>query len=479
VSTDGGSLAGATALAADIAAGRIAPLEAVDAAIARIEAVNPRLNAVIHERFDRARREAAAGPPCGAFRGVPVLLKDLGAASAGDPQHAGLRAAKAAGWLADHDAAVVVRLRSAGFVVLGRTNTPELGTTITTEPLAYGPTRNPWDPRRSAGGSSGGSAAAVASGMVPVAHASDGGGSIRIPAANCGLVGLKPSRGRVSRAPDKGEAWMGGSTDGALARSVSDAAALLDVLAGTEPGDPYSAPPLPGPLAGEVGLPPGRLRIGVLDHPPAVQAGADAASSAAARHAGEVLSGLGHEVEASYPAALEEDEEYRRRFLTVVACGVAADLAGWEERLGRAVGDDELEHDNAVLRQMGSAVSAPQYLATVDWLHAFSRRAAAWWAEGWDLLVTPVLNGPPPPIGWLSDPDAGAGRLDALMAYTSQFNMTGQPAISLPLYWDADGLPRGVQIVAGTGQEDVLVRVAAQLEEACPWASRRPAVWAG
>jgi amidase len=466
----------ATGQAELVATGGISPLEAVEAAIARIEAVDGTLNAVIHRRFERARAEAGAGPPAGPFRGVPILLKDLGAASFGDPGHAGLRVAKAAGAVADHDAAVVVRLRRAGFVVLGRTNTPELGSTITTEPLAYGPTANPWDPTRSAGGSSGGSAAAVASGMVAVAHASDGGGSIRVPSANCALVGLKPSRGRVSRAP-AGEGWMGASTDGAVTRTVRDAAAVLDVLAGPEPGDPYAAPPLPGPLAAEVGADPGRLRIGVLDRPGGGRDG-DPTVAAAVRDVAGLLEGLGHHVADDHPTPMDtDDSEFRHRFLAVVACGVAADLDAWEVRLGRAVDDDEIEADNARLRAYGRGVTGPEYVANTAWMHGFARRMAAWW-DRHDLLLTPVLNGPPPPLGWLSDPDEGGARVGQLMAYTSQFNITGQPAISLPLSWSPEGLPIGVQLVAGAGREDVLVRIAAQLEGARPWAGRHPTVHA-
>ncbi|MGH9059825.1 MAG: amidase, partial [Acidimicrobiales bacterium] len=243
----------ACAQAERVRRGEVAPSELVEAAIARIQATNPTLNAVIHERFERARQEAAGDLPDGPFRGVPLLVKDLGASSAGDPRWDGTRFLQAAAWVSDHDASVVTRFRRAGFVIVGRTNTPELGSTITTEPLSVGPARNPWDPSRSTGGSSGGSGAAVAAGMTAVAHASDGGGSIRIPASHNGLVGLKPARGRVSRAPDRGEGWIGGSTDGALTRTVRDAAAVLDVLAGPEPGDPYAAPALPGLLADEVG----------------------------------------------------------------------------------------------------------------------------------------------------------------------------------------------------------------------------------
>jgi len=472
----GGALEDARSLAAAVAAGRCSPREAVGAAIARIDAVDPVLNAVIHRRFERALDDADASP-AGAFRGVPILLKDLGAAQAGEPLHAGLGVARRAGYRAESDAAVVGRLRGAGFVVLGRTNTPELGTTVTTEPVAYGPTRNPWGTGHSAGGSSGGSAAAVASGMVPVAHASDGGGSIRIPASACGLVGLKPTRGRVSRSPG-GEGWMGGSTDGALARTVADAAAVLDVLAGPEPGDPYSAAPLARPLAAEVGVAPGRLRIGVLDHPPGGQR-ADPEAAAAVGTVAAVLADLGHDLPAAWPAALGEDEEYRSHFLRVVACGVATDLATWERRLGVAIDDDELEAPNAALRRLGRSTGAPEYLATVEWLHAWSRRVATWWVQGFDLLLTPVLNGPPPPLRWLLDPVEGTARLDQLLAYTSQWNMTGQPALAVPAALSGQGLPIGVQFVAAVGREDLLVRVGAQWEQARPWDGRRPAVWAG
>ncbi len=462
----------ATGLARLVASGDVHPRELVEAAIGRIERVDLQINAVVHRRFDRALDEASNLAMGGAFRGVPIVLKDLGAPMAGEPLHAGMRAAKAAGWVSGHSGAVTSRLCDAGFIVLGRTNTPELGTTITTEPIAYGPTRNPWNLERSAGGSSGGSAAAVASGMVAVAHGSDGGGSIRIPASNCALVGLKPSRGRVSKAPDRGESWMGCSTDGALTRTVRDAAAVLDVLAGPEVGDPYCAPPLPGPLREEVGRPPGRLRIGVLDHPPASAHSANPVASAAVHSAAELLDELGHHVESAFPEALK-DEQYSQRFLAVVAAGVATDLLDWERRLGRTISDEELEPDNAALRAAGRSMTAPEYLEVVNWLHAFSRRVTMWWAEGWDLLITPVLNGPPPALGWLSDPGHSAQRVVELAAYTSQFNVTGQPAISLPLHWH-EGMPIGVQLVATAGREDLLIRVASQLEGSHPWDDRYP-----
>jgi amidase len=462
--------------------GQASPTELVDAAIARIEAVNPQLNAVIHERFERARAEAASELPDGPFRGVPFLLKDLEAHHAGEPHHGGLKVLAREGWVASADDHLTRRVREAGLVVLGRTNTPELGTTISTEPEAHGPTRNPWDLERSAGGSSGGSGAAVASLMVPAAHASDGGGSIRIPASENGLVGLKPTRARVSQGPRVGDSWAGATVHGTLSRTVRDAAALLDALAGAEVGDPYPAPPLPGPLADEVGRDPGRLRVGVLEGPllPGVEGDADVADAVAA--AAELLQELGHHVTDDHPVAME-DGRFIDTFTTVVAANVALELDVWAAELGRELTADDVEERNWMFAAIGRATTAPQYLEAVQWQQEWSRRMAGWWegdgeAPGFDLLVCPVLNGPPPPLGWLMDPVEGLGRVTTLMQFTAQFNVTGQPAISLPLSWNAAELPIGVQLVAPFGREDLLIRVAAQLERAAPWADRIPPVHA-
>ena len=458
-----------------VRSGEVSPAELVDAAITRIEKVDPELNAVIHPLFDRARAEAAGTLPDGPFRGVPLLLKDLGCESEGDPYHCGTRFLKEAGHTSDHDTAFVKRFRQAGFVVVGKTNVPEFGSTITTESLAYGPARNPWNLDHSTGGSSGGSAASVAAGFVPVAHANDGGGSIRIPASECGLVGLKPTRARVSQAPDIGEAWMGSTIDGVVSRTVRDTAAALDVISGPEPGDPYTAPPLLRPLVEEVGADPGQLRIGLLDHPLIGGIDADPDCAAAVQAAGRLLEGLGHRVDRSHPEALG-DPDFSTQFVNIVAVAGAADIAAWERKLGRPIADDEVEPGNATFAHIGRSLSAPQYIASVEWMHGFQRRMAAWWANGNDVLVTPVLNGPPPPIGWLSDPEEGLGRVIGLLQYTAQFNVTGQPAVSLPLHWTERGLPVGVQFVAPYGREDLLVRLASQLEEAAPWRDRRPPV---
>ncbi len=454
--------------------GQVSAVELVDAAIAAAERINPAINAIIHPRFEAARAESTSAT--GPFAGVPIVVKDLGCAIGGEPHHQGVRALKAIDFRAPQDSAMYRRMRAGGLVVIGRTNTPEWGSTITTEPLAHGPTRNPWNLDHSTGGSSGGSAAAVAAGIVAVGHANDGGGSIRIPASECGLVGLKPSRGRVSLAPDMGESWMGSTIDGVVTRTVRDTAAMLDLLAGYEPGDPYMAPPLARSLLDEVGADPGRLRIGVLDHPPLGAAGHQECTIAA-QAAGALLARLGHHVDDQWPNAIG-DPSFGGHFRNIVATWTANDVANLEQILGREVGPDDVEADNLALAEIGRAVTGPQYIAAMIEVHRWCRSVLSWWhpangAPGYDLLVTPTIAVPPPRIGYLSEPGKG-GRVFELLQYTAQFNVTGQPAISLPLHWTADGLPVGVQLVAAYGREDLLVRVAAQLEQAAPWADRVP-----
>jgi amidase len=472
----------ATAQADLVSRREVSPRELVDAAIERIERVDPTLNAVIHPRFEKARTEADGPVPAGPFPGVPLVLKDLALYSAGDPYHGGTRLLKGLGYVADHDSYLTQKFRAAGFIAVGRTNVPELGTTITTESRAWGPARNPWDLDRSTGGSSGGSAAAVAAGLVAVGHANDGGGSIRIPAANCGLVGLKPSRARVSDGPDSGDSWMGSTIQGAVTRSVRDAAAVLDAIAGYMPGDPYTAPPPARPFAAEVGADPGSLRIGLLDHPPRAGLAADPDCAEAVHAAGTLLESLGHRVEVAHPAALEEEETARRFGLVVAAC-TAAELDHWEAVAGRPLTEDDIEAENLRFLAMGRRLPASDYLASESWLQRWCRRVVEWWhpldgSPGFDILLTPVLNGPPPPLGYLSDPEHATERMIGMLQYTSQFNLTGQPAVSLPLHWTAGGLPVGVQLVGGFAREDVIIRLAAQLEAAHPWADRHPPVHA-
>jgi len=470
----------ATAQAELVRTRRITPRELVDGAIARFEKLNPTLNAVIHEHFERARREAGGTLPDGPLRGVPFLLKDLGGGYAkGDPLYWGTRFLRDADYRAPSTAYLVEKFRRAGLVVVGRTNVPELGAWATTEPESSGPCRNPWNPAHTSGGSSGGAAAAVASGMVPAAHASDGGGSIRNPASQCGLVGLKPTRGRISLGPAIGEFWQGMAIEFAVTRSVRDTAVLLDAVQGFMSGDPYAAIPPERPYVQEVGRAPGRLRIGILAERERVLVHPDCVE--AARVAGRVLSGLGHEVDASHPPEIAAGE-IDRAAVAVVAANQARDVERFGEILGRELGPDDMDSDNWAITELGREVSSSRYLNAIEHFARFQRQVAAWWADGHDLLVTPTITAPPPRLGELV-PDP-ATPLDAwtrtgqLLGFTLPFNVTGQPAMSLPLHWNAAGLPIGVQLIAAFGREDVLIRVAAQLEEALPWRERWPGVHA-
>ncbi|MEV0613377.1 amidase family protein [Nonomuraea sp. NPDC050404] len=447
--------------------GQVSARELAEAAIARIEAADGELNAVVHRRFERALAEIDTIPAEAPFRGVPILLKDLGWREAGEPYSAGSNVRDEAQGV---DGYGVVRLREAGFVLLGRTNTPEFGSTITTEPVAFGPTRNPYDPAYSAGGSSGGSAAAVAAGMVALATASDGGGSIRVPASLCGLVGLKPARGRVSLGPAQGEGWSGFSCPGFVSRTVRDSAAALDLVSAPCPGDPYEAPRLPGRLADEVGRDPGRLRIGFLTtHPrddvPPVPELVEAVTGAAA-----LLESLGHDVAPGGPPALG-DGDFPRHFGAIVANNLAAQVASLGALRGKPVEMEELEPRNAAMVNSAREHSAADHILATQWVDGFRRRMAAWWSEGHDLLLMPSLGVAPFPLGWIPPDDLSIafGRTAHVVAYTSPINATGQPAVSLPLHRNAAGLPVGVQLVAAAGREDLLVRVAAQVEAASPF----------
>ena len=448
--------------------GQVTARELAEAAIARIEAHDGELNAVIHRRFERALAEIDSIPKEAPFRGVPILLKDLGWRESGEPYSGGSNVRD--GVEPGVDGYGVVSLREAGFVLLGRTNTPEFGSTITTEPVAFGPTRNPYDPAYSAGGSSGGSAAAVAAGMVALATASDGGGSIRIPASLCGLVGLKPTRGRVSMGPAMGEGWSGFSCPGFVTRTVRDTAAALDVVSGLRPGDPYDAPALPGPLADEVGREPGRLRVGfVTSHPngsvPEVPALTEAVTRAAV-----LLESLGHDVAPGGPTALAEPG-FAQRFGAIVADNLAAHVASLGELRGAPVRPEELEPRNAAMLGAARTHSAADHILATQWIDGYRRRMAAWWSAGHDLLLMPSLGVAPFPLGWIPPADLSVafGRTAHAVAYTSPINATGQPAISLPLHRTEAGLPVGVQLVAAAGREDLLVRVAAQIERARPF----------
>jgi amidase len=469
----------ATAQADLVRTGEASPIELVDAAIAAIEKVNPELNAVIHERFEQARTEAEGPLPDGPFRGVPMVLKDLDGYQAGEPYHGGVRHLRDARYVPTADSYLTAKFRQAGFVFVGRTNTPELGLQPTTEPELYGPTRNPWDPTRSPGGSSGGSASAVASGMVPVGHAGDGGGSIRIPASACGLVGLKPSRGRNSLGPELGEAWGGNVARLVVSRTVRDTAGILDAVHGPMPGDPYVAPPPSGPYLQDVGADPGRLRIGFTWAAPDPTIETHAECVAAVQGAAEVLSSLGHDVGEGRPEVWDDEAagaEFSAAFVNAFATWTANDLQSLEAMTGSPVTEQGVEAGTWAAAEIGRTITGAQYIAATTVFNRFTRRMASFWAEGHDLLLTPTLPEPPLLLGQMGaapdNPLAGLFRSASVVPFVAPFNTTGQPAISLPLHWSADGLPIGVQLVAAPGREDLLIRVAAQLEQAAPWVDR-------
>ena len=462
--------------AALVKKGDVTPLELLEAAIERIERIDPLLNAVVIRWFDHARDTARAELPDGPFRGVPFLIKDLFADFAGQRISNGNVAFKNEKVISEADTTLVSRYRDAGLVIAGRTNSPELGSVPTTEPLAWGATHNPWDVSRSPGGSSGGAAAAVASGMVPFAHASDGGGSIRIPASCCGLVGLKPSQGRITLGPIRDETAL--SVELCVSRTVRDTAALLDAVWGPGIGDTVIARAPLRPYAEEVGADPGRLRIGLLDHHP--QGGAVAAEcTSAARSVAAVLESFGHAVEPAWPAALE-DTTVISRFGALWSTNVGVSLRRFEEQLGRPLAEDEFEPANRIQAEYAKHLSAIDYALALSAIADFRRALQSWWADGWDLLLTPTVAELPLPLGTIGNnpdhPMDAMERAGEFVAFTPPFNMSGQPAINVPVEWTEAGLPVGVQLAAAYGREDVLLRVASQLEMAKPWAHRMPNV---
>ena len=454
----------------------VSPGEVVEAAIATIERRNPKLNAIIHKMYDEARETAAIEVGGGAFAGVPFLLKDLGAHCAGAPYTAGSRVLE--GHVPDYDTEHTIRLKRAGLVILGKTNSPELGFCASTEPDFYGPTRNPWDRSRTAGGSSGGSAAAVASGMVPLAHASDGGGSIRIPAEACGLVGLKPTRLRNPWGPDSGDVLFGFAVQHVVSRTVRDNAAALDATAGTEPGAPYAAPPQERPFLDEVGDDPGRLRIAFTGE---AQSGAPVAPECANAvvEAAKLCESLGHHVEEAAPAFAENDRGVANELFTVLASALHAQLVEeFEALLGRTIALNEFEISTRASIEFGRRLSAIDMINALNTTHRIGREVAAFMTD-YDLLLTPTTAAPAIPLGVLAphnpDLESHVANIFGFAAFTPMANVTGQPAITLPLYESTDGLPIGIQFVARFGNEAPLLRIAAQLEAALPWIGRRPA----
>jgi amidase len=472
----------AVAQAELVSSDEASPLELVEAAIERIEELDPRLNAVIHRLFDDAREAAKGELPDGPFRGVPLLLKDLGPSLAGAPLHMGMRYLKDLDFRGPVDSFIVQKFRAAGFVLVGKTNCPELGIPPTTEPVAYGATLNPWDTTRSPGGWSGGSAAAVAAGMVPVAHANDGGGSIRIPASACGLVGLKPTRQRISQGPLTGDFVGGLGHEGVVSRTVRDTAAVLDAIQVAMPGDPYVAPDRKRPYAEEVGADPGKLRIGLqLDSPVGEKPHPDVLD--ATQEAAQLLESLGHSVAPVDTGPLAEFEGYET-FKTRYGAGFASLLDQLGALGGRPITAADVEPLTGARAEHGTNTTAPDYVAVIGQHQLVSRFIAQTMEDNsFDLLLSPTMGEPPVPLGTYDDtgpdPLAAFDRARQTGGFTGGFNITGQPAISLPLYWNADGLPIGVQLAAKFGREDLLIRVGAQLEEASPWEESHPPVFAG
>ncbi|HEY1447425.1 MAG TPA: amidase family protein [Caulobacteraceae bacterium] len=459
----------AVGLAALIAAREVSAAEVVDAALARLDDVNPELNAVTLSLADSARAEVKNCAPAGPLGGVPYLIKDLGAQVAGTPTTAG-------SWLtgsspAADDSALVASYRRGGLVIIGKTNTPEFGLEPVTEPARFGPSRNPWNLERTPGGSSGGASSAVAGGIVPAAHASDGGGSIRVPAAASGLFGLKPSRGRVSFAPAD-EGWGGFSIHHAVSWSVRDSAALLDLVCQPVPGDPYWRDPPVTAFAEAARREPGALRVAFTTRALAAPA-IDPECAKAVRETARLCEALGHRVE---EAELPGDFAALGRVGgTVIAGNVAATLDAEAARRGQPIGEDEVEDVTWAMYQRGRRVSASDYLQALEACHAFGRVMAGYFQDH-DVLLLSTLGSPAIPIGWLRGGglDGYADRLFAFMPNTQAFNITGQPAMSVPLAMSAGGLPIGLQFVARVGEEATLLQLAAQLEQAKPWAGRRP-----
>ncbi len=463
----------ATELAARIRDGSFTAREAVEASIRRIEAVDPEIGAFIEVDAERAIAEAEAIGPDDQrpFAGVPIAVKS-NIAVAGLCMNFGSRFL--AGHRPTHNAYLVRRLREAGFVIVGSTNMPEFGILPTTEPRHTGPTRNPWDTSRTPGGSSGGSAAAVAAGLVPIAHANDGGGSLRIPAACCGLVGLKPSRGRISRGPDLGDSFL--VSDGVLSRTVAETALLLDVLAGYEPGDATWAPRPVERYTLAMRRNPGKLRIAMtLEN--ALDVDADPEVVHGLHSAAALLRDLGHEVVEASPALPGSDS--LDIFLQVFGPGITLGIGLGERLAGRPPDEDEIEPLSRALLEHARALPSSGYLTALAQLQLLARGTIAFFAD-YDVLLTPVLASRPLPIGELhgcgSAPLEDLRRSGTFAPYTALFNVTGQPAISVPVGFGEDGLPTAVQLVGHPLGEETLLQVAAQIELARPWAARRPAL---
>lgn len=462
------------ALAELVKQGEVSAAELAEEAIARIEKHNPQLNAVVTKLYE-VGRSAAQAPVDGLFKGVPFLLKDILGDLEGVETRQGSRFIS--GVPAQQDSTLTKRFKASGVSILGKTNVPEFGLLPTTESALYGPARNPWNPEHSTGGSSGGSGAAVAAGIVPMAHANDGGGSIRIPAACCGLVGMKPTRARNPLGPVIGDIMGGLISEHVVTRSVRDSAAMLDCTAGPEGGDPYAAPRQAESYLSEVSKDPGTLRIAYstkkLDG-----TALDAECVTAVEKTAALLRNLGHEVEEAAPEI--PMETMAGAFTTVWAAGLAAGIDAFAMGRGRTPSDNELEGLTWGLYELGKAVTASQYQHALGAFQMLGRETARF-HETYDAWMTTTLGAPPLKLGMIDtsirDPLEGFAPIAEYVPFTAIENATGQPAISLPLHWSVDGLPVGVMFAGRFGEEDLLYRLAGQLEQAQPWADKHPAIW--
>lgn len=468
----------ATGLAALVAGKQITPSELLEAALARVDAHNGAINAVVNERRDFARQRAAGPLPEGPFTGVPFLIKDLSIEAKDFPAHNGSHLFKGTRYAGN--AEIFDRMQGTGVVTFGRTTSPELGVGPATESVVYGgPTRNPWDLQRTAGGSSGGSGAAVAAGIVPMAHGSDGGGSIRIPASSCGLFGFKATRARFPDGPYAGEGWAGMAIDGLLSRSVRDSAAMMDACAGSDAGAPYVAPPLGAGFVAALDRPPAGLRIGLCETT-FTGAAIDPACRTAVQNTGALLESMGHHVVPACPQA--DHLGMMRAWTKIVACGSALSIRKGLEAKGRALRQGDIEGVARGAMALAQGISGADYLEAVGQIHAYGRQMAAAFADI-DVLVSATLAEPPARIGRFGHDceDFEAFRIgpDGVFAYSpfcAAFNASGQPAASVPLHWRADGLPIGVHLAAPFGADEMLIGLCAALETAQPWFDRRPAL---
>lgn len=469
--------------------GEIKPVELLEIAIQRIEKVNPKLNSVIHKMYDEAHQMAEkCYPPKtdtrsskSPFCGIPFLLKDLIAECKGAPFNEGSRAVR--GYVSKIDSELVKRKKAGGLIVVGKTNTPEFGLLPTTEPALYGATVNPWNPNLTPGGSSGGSAAAVAAGIVPMAHGNDAGGSIRIPASCCGLFGLKPTRGRNPLGPLFGDIGSGIVQEHAITQTVRDSAGLLDLTSGPDLGAPYYAPPKQRPFLEEVGRDAGRLKIGFLSSIPegwSFEAQLHPDCEKAVKDAASLCESLGHIIQEIPPQEVSYPNLFKK-FGNLFSCLAGRFIAYWETELRKRLTQDQLEPQTWITYQAGLKRTGADYLGVLEDIQRFARKLAHWYGKGgYDLILSPTICIPPVKLGSFKlvqdDPMKWARMANIFGAFTYVYNLTGQPAMSVPLFWNQDNVPSGVQFAGRFGDEATLFRLAAQLEQARPWADRKPPI---